>query len=73
MKRLRIEREARGLSRVELSRKAGMSEVTYGKVELGTMPPYPKYRAAIAEALGWTGDPMELFEDVEDGGRIDQH
>lgn len=69
MKRLTVEREARGLSRAQLARKAGMSDITYCKVERGSRPPYPAYREAIARALDWPGDPMELFEEVRDEER----
>ena len=61
--RLKAEREARGLSRSVLARKADMSEIAYCKVERGIMPAYPKYRQAIAQALEWRGDPAELFKD----------
>ena len=59
------ERKRQGLSQSEIARRTGLSNVTVNKVERGATPPYPKYREAIKQALGWNGDAAELFEEFE--------
>ena len=45
-------REARGWSRAELARHAGMHASDVGKIELGRMAPYPVQLLKLAKALG---------------------
>ena len=59
----KIRRERR-FTVTALAIKTGLSDVVVSKVLRGALPPYPKYRDAIAAALEWTGDPLELFEEV---------
>ena len=56
-------REERGLSRTQLSLKIGIHPATYGKVESGKWPAYPKYRRLLAAALDVPED--ELFQEVQ--------
>lgn len=65
MLKLTQERERLGMSQRKLAKEAGLEAIELNKLERGRLHPYPKYRTAIAEALGWDGDPMELFEEVE--------
>lgn len=48
-----------------LAREAGMHVSSISQIESGRLSPYPGQVAKIAAALGWDGDPMELFEEVE--------
>ncbi|MET9491337.1 helix-turn-helix domain-containing protein [Nocardia sp. NPDC006630] len=48
---LRVRREAAGLTRAELARRAGVSEALIQKVEQGTRHPTPTALAALFEAL----------------------
>lgn len=64
MKRLQAEREARGLSKLAMSRRAELGPTQYGWIESGRYVPYPRQLARVAEALEWTGDPAELLEEV---------
>ncbi|MCU1640042.1 MAG: helix-turn-helix transcriptional regulator [Nocardia sp.] len=48
---VRVRREALGLSRAELARRAGVSEAVIQKVEQGTRQPTPTALAALFEAL----------------------
>lgn len=36
------------------------------RIERGLEPAFPHRGKRIADALGWEGDPMELFEEVEE-------
>ena len=65
LKRLRYEREARGWSRAELARRAWVVHSDYGQFETGRRIPYPKQLERIAKALGWTGAPEALLEEVD--------
>ncbi len=58
--------EERGLS---IAKAAMLCKVNYSsmcRIVGGKEPAYPKRGKRIAEALGWTGDPAELFEEVEE-------
>lgn len=57
-------RRDRGLTITALAIASGLSDAVVSKVMRGALPPWPKYRNALARALEWTGDPMELFEEV---------
>ncbi|ACV23651.1 Helix-turn-helix [Slackia heliotrinireducens] len=66
MIRLVIERRKLGWSQSELARRIGANPVSISRIERGKEPPYPLRSQRIADALGWEGDPAELFEDVTD-------
>ena len=61
-------RRERGLTYAAIAAKAHMSDMMVSRVLRGVVPPYPKYREAIASALEWRGNPSELFEEVEETG-----
>lgn len=65
-KRLRAERQRLGLSGLELSRRSRVAPAVISQAELGRLIPYPVQLGRLAEALGWTGDPEELLEDLEE-------
>ena len=54
-----------GFTQTELSSASGVHRTIISRVLNGGLPAYPKWRDAIAEALGWEGDPAELFEEIE--------
>ena len=62
MKRVVLERRKLGMSQSKLARAADVNQSCMSRIEAGKEPPYP-YRG---NALGWKGDPAELFEEVED-------
>ena len=64
MTRLQYELLKRGVSQRELAEKAHVNEASLSRICNGKEPAYPQRGQRIAEALGWTGDPMELFEEV---------
>lgn len=59
------ERVERGLSQSKLERMAGICQSSMSRIERGKEPAYPRRGKRIAEALGWQGDPAELFEEVD--------
>lgn len=65
-----------GVSQTEIARQCGVKPPTISAVFRERTTPYPKLKAGIAAALGWTGDLEQLFEDVEltikDGGNNGQ-
>lgn len=64
MKRVVIERQRLGMSQAKLARVADVNQSCMSRIENGKEPPYPIRGKRIADALGWKGDPAELFEDV---------
>ena len=66
MKRVAIKRRKQGLSQSKLAQKAGVNQASMNRIERGKEPAYPFRAQRIADALGWSGDPMILFEDVEE-------
>ena len=68
MMRLTIERWKKGWSMAELARQCGANASSISRIERGLEPPYPLRAQRIAASLGWRGNPMDLFEEVDDGG-----
>ena len=66
MKLVEARRRA-GLSQSKLARLADVNQTSMSRIERGLEPAYPMRAQRIAEALGWRGDPMELFEEAGDG------
>ena len=64
MQRLTMLRKEKGLSQRELSRESGVDASTISRAEKQALM-YRSQAQNIADALGWEGDPMELFEEVE--------
>lgn len=61
-----LERQKLGMSQAALARATGANPSSISRIESGKEPPYPLRARRIADALGWEGDPMALFEEVED-------
>lgn len=68
MKTITRERESRGWSRAELSRRAGLNAATVGQIEAGRLVPYSVQLDKIAEALEYAGEPDTLLEEVGSDG-----
>ncbi len=66
MKLVEARRKA-GLSQSKLARLADVNQTSMSRIERGLEPAYPMRAQRIADALGWAGDPMELFEETDDG------
>lgn len=64
MTRLQLELLRRDMSQRELAKRAHVNEASISRICHGREPAYPKRGERIARALGWTGDPAELFMDV---------
>ncbi len=64
MKRITKLREERGLSRSRLSVLSGVNATAIYEFERGSRKPYPKALRELADAIGYKGDPAELFEEV---------
>lgn len=60
IERLRL---AKGWSKSELARQAGLNQVTVIEATNGRRP-YPSQLARIAEALGWEGKLEELLDEA---------
>ena len=60
MTALQRHREARGWSKAELARRAGLNASTVGSIENGRLRPYPSQVLKLAEAL-------KLSEEQRDG------
>lgn len=54
------------LSQSEAARRAKVNATSFSRIVNGKEPPYPYRGQRIADALGWKGDPAELFEEVAD-------
>ena len=63
------ERKRLGISQGKLARMADVNQSSMNRIERGKEPPYPNRGRRIADALGWQGDPMKLFEEVPDNAR----
>jgi transcriptional regulator with XRE-family HTH domain len=64
MFRLTVERERRGWSKSELSRRSGVGLVEISRLEAGKIYPYPGWRQKLASALDCSQD--VLFEKIEE-------
>lgn len=56
---------ARCLKLREAAEMCGLSPQAFGRIVNGKEPAYSRRGARIARALGWEGDPAELFEEIE--------
>ena len=65
MNRLKLMRISKGLSQRELGKLASVNSSYICNAESRGMTLYPNQAKRIADALGWHGDPMDLFEEVE--------
>lgn len=64
MVRLKLELLRRGMSQRELAERAHVNEASVSRICHGREAAYPERGRRIARALGWTGDPTELFEEL---------
>ena len=64
MKRLEFMRRSNGWSQRKLGEAAGVSASYICNAESRGMTLYPNQAKRLADALGWRGDPAELFEEV---------
>ena len=55
----------RCMTQVEAAELCGLKQQAFSRIVNGIEPPYPKRGKRIADALGWQGEPSELFEEVE--------
>lgn len=53
------------LNQSALARLAEVHPTSLSRIINGKEPAFPKRGERIAKALGWEGDPAELFEEVE--------
>jgi transcriptional regulator with XRE-family HTH domain len=65
MYRLEKLRLGLGISKSEIARRAGMQAPHVGLIISGRLKPYPIQLAKISKALGWSGDPEELMDEVD--------
>ena len=66
MVRARTERVRLGLSGLETARRAKIAPATLSQIEHGRFRPYDGQLLRLADALGWTGKPEALLEEVDD-------
>jgi transcriptional regulator with XRE-family HTH domain len=66
MFRLTQEREAKEWTRAKLGGRAEVHPATVGMIESGRYSPYPVQLRRLADALGWTGDPATLMQEVQE-------
>lgn len=64
---LRIEKylKDKGISQAKAARMSDVNESSMSRIVRGIEPAYPKRAKRIAAALGWEGDPAELFKEIE--------
>lgn len=55
-----------GWSKSKLAREAHMSASTVGQIENGNLIPYASQKIKLARALGFRGNPDDLFTEVAD-------
>lgn len=64
MLRIKQELYRQRMSQAECARLASVNQTAFCRIVNGKEPAYPKRGQRIADALGWKGDPAELFEEV---------
>lgn len=62
IKRVLFERE---ISQRDVAKASRIDTATFSRIVNGEIVVYSGWAKRIAEALGWTGDPQELFEEVD--------
>lgn len=66
MIRLEYEMRERGKSQAALAEETGINRVIINKIIRGHEKPWPKWRDALAQALGWPlENAADLFEEIE--------
>lgn len=64
VRRIQYELLRQGITQRELARKARVNETSLSRICNGKEPAFPRRGKRIADALGWTVDPMALFEEM---------
>lgn len=67
---MQAEREQLGWSKLRLSQEARIAPIYVSQAESRRRVPYPPELERIAAALGWTGEPAALLEDVNDDAKL---
>lgn len=65
MLRIKYEIDRLGLKQTEFAALADVNEAALSRIVNGKEPAYPKRGKRIADAVGWQGDPAELFKPLE--------
>lgn len=65
MLQLKYELDQRRMKQVSLAQATGINEASISRIVNGKEEAYSGRARRIAEALGWEGDPAELFKDLE--------
>lgn len=65
---IRLKNELRRLrmSQAECARRSGVNQTSMSRIITGKEPAFPHRGRRIADAIGWEGDPAELFEEVDE-------
>ena len=66
MMRLKYELFRRSMSQAKLAHRADINQTSVSRIMLGKEPVYPNRAKRIADAIGWEGDPAELFMEVDE-------
>lgn len=66
MLKLGLELHRLRMSQSECARRANVNQTSMSRIMSGKEPPYPNRGKRIADAIGWKGDPQELFEEVSE-------
>lgn len=66
MLKVTAERLKQGMSQAKLARLAEVNQSCMSRIENGKEEAYPHRGKRIADALGWEGDPDELFHEVDE-------
>ena len=59
----------RGSTQPELANMTAIDRVSINRILRGREQSWPKYQNKIANALGWTGNPADLFKEVSEHGK----
>ena len=65
MLKITVVRKQKGLTQSELSKMTGIPKPQISAIENRRVYAWKGWQKRIADALGWMGEPSELFEDVE--------
>lgn len=66
MLKLGLELKRLNMSQSECARRACVNQTSMSRILSGKEPAFPKRGKRIADAIGWKGDPQELFEEVSE-------
>ena len=64
MLRLKSELFRLHMSQAECARRSGVNQTSLSRIISGKEPAYPHRGKRIADAIGWEGEPDELFHEV---------